>query len=100
MFDKDRTDGSFARSDFTYDHRQDTYTCPGGKQLRHYWQKSRAAKAQPPADGLYRYRARKADRDTLPTEPGAVPGSGRKCVARGAHQSATLMGSRDAMFPR
>ena len=64
VFDKDRTDGSFARSDFTYDHERDVYICPGGKELRQYWQESRAAKAQPPADGLYRYRARKAECDT------------------------------------
>ena len=31
-----RTDGTFSRSDFTYDHRRDLYICPGGKELLHY----------------------------------------------------------------
>ena len=32
VFDKsERTDGTFSRSDFTYDHEGDAYVCPGGK---------------------------------------------------------------------
>ncbi len=41
VFDKDRTDGSFTRADFTYGHNRDFYTCPGGKELRRYWQDGR-----------------------------------------------------------
>jgi hypothetical protein len=34
VFDKSaRTDGTFAREDFTYDHVGDVYRCPGGKVL-------------------------------------------------------------------
>jgi len=34
VFDKSaRTDGTFSREDFTYDHASDVYTCPGGKLL-------------------------------------------------------------------
>ena len=36
VFEKSRTDGSFGRTDFTYDHQTDSYTCPGGKQLRQF----------------------------------------------------------------
>ena len=37
VFEKsDRSDGSFARSDFTYDHKHDRYICPGGKELRQF----------------------------------------------------------------
>ena len=88
VFDKDRTDGSFARSDFLYDHSQDTYTCPGGKELRQYWQESRAAKAQPPADGLYRYRARKADCDTCALRPRCRPGNQGRKLLRSIHEGA------------
>ena len=28
-----RTDGTFSRDDFTYDHEGDVYFCPGGKML-------------------------------------------------------------------
>ena len=34
VFDKSaRTDGTFEREDFTYDHRSDVYVCPAGKRL-------------------------------------------------------------------
>jgi transposase len=37
VFDKSqRTDGTFSRDDFTYDHATDTYRCPAGKTLQHY----------------------------------------------------------------
>src|SRR5215218_4125445 len=36
VFDKSqRTDGTFSRDDFAYDHKRDCYICPAGKQLRH-----------------------------------------------------------------
>jgi hypothetical protein len=88
VFDKDRTDGSFARSDFTYDHADDSYTCPGGKQLRQYWQESRAAKAQPPADGLYRYRARKTDCDGCDLRQRCRPGDAGRKLLRSIHEGA------------
>ena len=32
VFDKSkRTDGTFSRADFTYDHQGDVYVCPAGK---------------------------------------------------------------------
>lgn len=35
VFDKSaRTDGTFSRSDFAYDHARDLYACPAGKELR------------------------------------------------------------------
>ena len=35
VFDKSaRKDGTFSRADFTYDHRHDVYSCPGGTALR------------------------------------------------------------------
>jgi hypothetical protein len=34
VFDKSkRTDGTFSREDFTYDHQGDVYVCPAGKML-------------------------------------------------------------------
>ena len=32
VFDKsERSDGTFERADFTYDHRRDLYTCPAAR---------------------------------------------------------------------
>ncbi len=37
VFDKsERSDGTFSRSDFTYDQNKDLYVCPAGKQLLKY----------------------------------------------------------------
>jgi transposase len=89
VFEKsDRSDGSFARSDFTYDHKRDRYICPGGKQLRRYWQDSRAAKAKPPPDGIDRYRARKADCDVCDLRVRCRPGDAGRKVLRSIHEGA------------
>lgn len=38
VFDKgERTDGTFSRSDFTWDDENDRYICPGGKEMKHTW---------------------------------------------------------------
>ena len=34
VFKSARTDGTFSRADFTYDHQHDVYRCPGGIALR------------------------------------------------------------------
>ena len=37
LIDKsERADGTFSRSDFTFDTERDLYVCPGGKELRKY----------------------------------------------------------------
>ena len=37
LIDKsERTDGTFSRSDFTFDTERDLYVCPGNKELRRY----------------------------------------------------------------
>jgi transposase len=58
VFDKSAgKDGTFERSDFTYDHRSDTYTCPAGKTLmprRRNFAKPRDVVGQ---DGFIKYRS-------------------------------------------
>ena len=64
VFDKStRKDGTFSRSDFTYDHRRDLHVCPGGKELKHYrrqfraatrWRRCRRSHALPGHDGRLR----------------------------------------------
>jgi len=56
VFDKSkRTDGSFSRQDFTYDHQGDVYVCPAGKML--------TCKGTVVNDNQLLYRARKHDCD-------------------------------------
>jgi len=89
VFDKSaRSDGSFERSDFAYDHKRDCYICPGGKELRRYRQQGRAAKAKPPVDGLYRYRSTKTDCDACPLKPQCCPTQPQRKVLRSIHEGA------------
>ena len=46
LIDKsERTDGTFSRSDFTFDTERDLYVCPGGMELRKYRRAPRRARA-------------------------------------------------------
>ncbi|PSJ36493.1 transposase [Allosphingosinicella deserti] len=86
-----RVDDTFERADFRYDHRHDRYVCPGGKELRQYWQEGRAAKAKPPLDGLYKYRARKADCDGCALKTRCCPKEPMRKVLRSVHEGARDM---------
>src|SRR3984893_2824694 len=88
VFEKNRTDGNFGRPDFLYDHAEGIYTCPGGKHLRLYGQEGRAAKGKPPADGIDRYRARKADCDACALRSRCRPGDAGRKVLRSIHEGA------------
>jgi hypothetical protein len=89
VFDKSsRSDESFERSDFIYDRKRDCYICPGGNQLRRYWQQGRAAKARPPVDGLYRYRSPKTDCDACTLKPQCCPTQPKRKVLRSIHEGA------------
>ena len=48
VFDKSqRTDGTFSRDDFAYDHKRDCYICPAGQELR--WQAAGSRRDPPMA---------------------------------------------------
>lgn len=88
VFEKSGLAAGFSRADFTYDHVTDSYTCPGGKQLRQFWQEGRAAKAKPPADDAYKYRARKPDCDACDLRESCRPGAAGKKLMRSIHEGA------------
>tara|TARA_R110000764_G_scaffold35186_6_gene78672 strand:+ start:35028 stop:36410 length:1383 start_codon:yes stop_codon:yes gene_type:complete len=89
VFDKSfRKDGIFERSDFTFDAEDDRYVCPAGKSLRRYRVAGRAAKAKPPRDGLYRYRARKTDCDDCPLKHRCCPKEPMRKILRSVHEEA------------
>jgi len=92
VFDKSaRRDGCFERADFIYDRQTDSYRCPGGKTLVRYRQAGRAAKGKPCADGLLRYRAKKADCDACPLKPRCCPKVPMRKVMRHVHEGARDM---------
>src|SRR5215211_5170997 len=62
VFDKsERQDGTFSRSEFTYDRNADVYTCPAGKLLRQRQKAYRDPRPLVDDDGMMRYRASKLD---------------------------------------
>jgi len=82
VFDKSaRTDGSFSRGDFTYDHQSDVYICPAGKML--------ASTGVLVNDGAtLAYRASKYDCDTCELKPQCCPKTPSRKVTRSIHEEA------------
>lgn len=92
VFDRSkRDDGTFSREDFAYDRVEDRYICPGGKDLRRYRLAGRLAKAKPPKDGLYRYRAKKGDCARCSLKMRCCPKEPMRKVLRSLHEGARDM---------
>ena len=89
LIDKsERTDGTFSRSDFTFDTERDLYVCPGGQELR----KSRRAFSTPregvAQDGAIRYRAAQRDCEACAFKPKCCPNMLARKIARSVHEAA------------
>ena len=85
VFDKSaRTDGTFEREDFTYDHEGDVYFCPAGKML--------TSKGTLVNDGAtLLYRASKYDCDVCPMKPRCAPNAPARKIPRSIHEGARDM---------
>lgn len=89
VFDKStRENGTFWRSDFTYDYAADTYTCPAGKALKRQRRAFKKPRGNAPADDTYRYRASKADCDACPLKPRCSPSTPSRKVTRSIYEGA------------
>ncbi len=81
VFDKStRTDGTFSREGFTYDHQGDVYFCPGGKML--------TCKGTVVNDNQLMYRASKYDCDACSLKPRCCPKEPARKVPRSIHEGA------------
>jgi hypothetical protein len=84
VFDKShRTDGTFSRDDFTYDHEDDVYFCPGGQML--------TTKGTVVNDNQLLYRASKYDCDVCSLKPRCCPKEPARKVPRSIHEGARDM---------
>ena len=84
VFDKSkRTDGTFSRSDFTYERESDTYRCPGGATL--------ITRGTVGGDNEIRYRASKYDCTPCALKPRCCPKEPARKVARSIHEGARDM---------
>jgi transposase len=82
VFDKSaRKDGTFSREDFTYDHEDDVYRCPGGRML--------TCKGTLVNDGAtLLYRASKYDCDVCALKPRCCPRAPARKVPRSIYEGA------------
>jgi IS5 family transposase len=89
VFDKSkRTDGTFSREDFTYDHASDTYRCPTGKILQHYRRRFTTPRTNTSKDNLIRYRASMRDCGPCPLKSRCCPKAPARKVLRSIYEGA------------
>lgn len=80
VWDRDRRDGIFGRSDFCYDQARDLYVCPAGKEL--------TSSGRLQGDGYYRYTARKRDCARCPLKMRCCPKQPERRVPRAPDEAA------------
>ena len=89
VFDNSRrTDGTFEREDFAYDHVNDTYRCPGGKILQHYRRRFTTPRTGVSKDNMLSYRASKHDCERCSLKPRCSPNSPARKLLRSIHEGA------------
>ena len=89
LIDKsERTDGTFSRSDFTFDTERGLYVCPGGMELRKYRRAFSTPREGVAKDGAIRYRAAQYDCDACALKPKCCPNVPARKIARSVHEAA------------
>src|SRR4029077_12427104 len=89
VFDKSqRTDGTYSRDDFIYDHKRDCYVCPAGKELRQRQKIYRVPRPFVDENGMTRYRASKLDCERCSLKPQCCPNAPARKVLRSIHEGA------------
>jgi transposase len=86
-----RSDGTFSRDDFAYDHKRDCYICPAGKQLRQRQKIYRAPRPFVDEDGMMRYHASKLDCAVCSLKPRCCPNTPARKIPRSIHEGARDM---------
>lgn len=75
-----RTDGTFSRSDFTFDKQNDVYICPTGKRL--------SSSGRVNSDNFYRYLASTYDCGPCPFKPKCCPKTPQRKIPRHIYEDA------------
>ncbi len=89
VFDKSqRTDGTFSRDDFAYDHASDSYQCPAGNTLQHYRRRFTTPRVGVMKDNSMRYRASKRDCQACPLKPRCCPKAPARKISRSIYEGA------------
>ena len=89
VFDKSaRRDDTFERSDFTFDHEDDSYVCPAGKRLRQRQKIYREERPFVDEYGMLRYRASKLDCEACALKQRCCPIQPARKIVRSVHEGA------------
>ena len=89
VFDKSkRTDGTFSRSDFTWEADADRYICPAGKELVQFRRTYATPRTGIGVDGTRRYRASKKDCDVCELKPRCCPNAVARKIPRDVDEDA------------
>ena len=83
VFDKsERKDGTWSRSDFTWDEDNDRYICPEGKELRHNRRNHFDPTRSPPGLKARKYRAVRADCLNCSSKARCCPNTDVRAISR------------------
>jgi transposase len=91
FYKSQRTDGTFSRDNFVYDHKRDCYICPAGKELRQRQKIYRVPRPLVDEDGMMRYRASKLDCEGCSLKPRCCPNAPARKIPRSIHEGARDM---------
>ncbi|MEM7518628.1 MAG: transposase [Planctomycetota bacterium] len=83
-----RVDQTFSRADFRFDHRNDRYLCPAGKELLPSRRQFQTIRPQVKDDETARYRSLKADCDACELKFRCCPRTPTRAVTRSIHEGA------------
>jgi transposase len=75
----ERQDGTFSRRDFSFDAKNDRYTCPGGRYLE--------TTGRPTAEGTLLYRSKNLECASCLLKPKCCPNTPQRKIARSIHES-------------
>ncbi|MFO0201914.1 MAG: transposase [Alphaproteobacteria bacterium] len=89
VWDKgDREDGTFSRSDFSYDAASNSLTCPNGKRLLQFHRTYERERSGVTKANVRLYRASKHDCDACALKQRCCPGQPVRKVMRSVHEDA------------
>jgi transposase len=86
-----RTDGTFSREDFVYDHKADAYTCPAEKELLQSRRQFQVIRHEPKDTSFTKYSAAKADCEGCRLKDQCCPKGAPRRILRSEHEGARQM---------
>jgi hypothetical protein len=84
----ERSDDTLSRSDFVFDAKADSYTCPQGKQLKRFHREFRKPRTGITKANTVNYRASEFDCGHCPLKARCCPNTPSRKVTRSVHEAA------------